>query len=256
MEAYLAFGDTDLDLTGGPGGNTTLLAYKDGVQIIDPNWTLTPSPLARGRYKLVIPSVTSGVIEVYIYKTSNPAIYWEGTISNESSVILDVMAPNNVYTAAALVNAPAGEVHALFQTILNRLLSERVEATVAIVDPTPIDDLVLFQGNDYPEFEITLGPQWTLYLDGTYDVYFVVSDNLTTLTSWLEITGTILDQGTCTIKFPITAGEIDVVSGKYMWQVQLRLPNPDPLLPPLSMKVAAYGHLYIKRTFPEPVPVP
>jgi hypothetical protein len=150
----------------------------------------------------------------------------------------------------------SGEIPAYFQTTLDRLLEQKVEGSLVVVNPTPVDELTLFQFNDYPEFELTLNPQWTTYLDGSYEVYFTIMRTLNSTNSLLESQGTIVDQATCTISFPITVEQMDIDHGQYVWQVQLRKPNPNPLLAPLSLKVTSYGHVFVRPTFkgiPDPV---
>lgn len=141
-----------------------------------------------------------------------------------------------------------GELDEYFQTTLNRLLEQKVEGSIVTVAPSPIDPITLYQNNDYPEFELTLGPQWSPYLDGTYFPYLTIKEKIVDGAVLSEVVGTVIDQGQGTLSFPLTKAHTNLAPTKYMWQVQLRLPDIDPDLPPVSVKVAASGTLHIRPT--------
>lgn len=147
-----------------------------------------------------------------------------------------------------------GTSDAMFQEVLNRLLEQKVEGTIVTVAPTLIDGMVIYQYNDYPELEITLGPQWSTFLDGSYDIYLTISETLTGSTPVLEVEGSVYDQASARIQTPLTVEDTSINPGQYVWQVQLRKPGalPDDL--PLSVKIPAHGKVHVRPALKRVIP--
>jgi hypothetical protein len=171
-------------------------------------------------------------------------------------IITGHVTPNSAAVALSAGGVDIADLITSFSTVMNRLLEQKVEGSITTVNPVEIDAITLYQHNDYPEFELTLNPQWSTYLDGSYEVYFYIKETLGAVTPIVSKVGTIISQAECTVQFPLTVTNLDVNWGEYVWQVVLWKPDTLPTDPPLSVKVAGFGKVYIRPTFkalPEPV---
>lgn len=144
----------------------------------------------------------------------------------------------------------------LLQQTLDRLLELKVDGTLAAATPpTNSEDLTLYQYNDYA-FELSLNILWSTYLDGSYDVYFTIMETMNATTYLAESVCTILSQDQATIRVPLTVTQMNIPVGSYIWQIQLRQENANPLLAPASLKVVAFGKTYVRPTLKKGLPAP
>lgn len=236
----------------------TFTTFATQIPVSDVGWTLTH--IQNGVYELVVPLATVKTV----YSLADTAT---GLITADG--ILDPVVTGGDPWATPLPGLyPEGSAgyllgnnlnSALFQSTLNRLLEQKVDGSLVVVNPSPLDDLILYQFNDYPEMELSLNPQWTTYLDGSYEIFFTIKENARDTVALVEVQGTIIDQASCTVGFALTIADMSVNPTKGIWQVQLRKPDPgDPTIL-ISLKIATHGHVYIRPALkepPEPVVAP
>jgi len=226
METTVTFGEDDIGLV--KSNMTLVVKTMTGAVVDTTGWTMTESQ--RGTYRIDVPGATVDS-SLYIYKTLDPTVFYDGLMSPDDS-------------------------SDLLQDTLDRLLELKVDGTLsAATPPTNSDDLTLYQFNDYL-FELTLDIRWSAYLDGSYLVYFTIAPSASSLVYLAESVCTILDQAQATIQVPLTVTQMNIPVGSYIWQIQLRKENANPLLAPDSIKVVAFGKNHIRPTLKKGLPAP
>jgi hypothetical protein len=111
----------------------------------------------------------------------------------------------------------------------------------------PGDDIVLNQENSYSGILVTLGPDWSAYLDGSYTVYFTAKARYTedNTTNFFSVVASVDDQSTGVISVDLTVVHTDIPTGNgYWWQIQI-VDDPDT---PVEVKTPVTGKLIIEPT--------
>jgi hypothetical protein len=109
------------------------------------------------------------------------------------------------------------------------------------------DEIVLRKENSYADVLITLGPDWSAYLDGSYTIYFTAKSRYTedNTTNFFSVVCSVSDQSTGVISVDLTVSNLDIDVGQnYWWQIQI----VDSPTSPTEVKTPVTGNLAIIPT--------
>jgi len=147
-----------------------------------------------------------------------------------------------------------GEVGGYLQLILSALgsITSSIYFPGSISNPYEAktdEPLIIYTDSDYDEIVFTIGPQWATYLgDATITVWFTLADEKRPRKKILDAQGTVADEATGVVKVALTAAQMDIPPGKYLWQIQLRTLDGETV----ERRVAMAGMAYVKNTLKVP----
>lgn len=141
----------------------------------------------------------------------------------------------------------AGYILGTFGPAFSNLVSQHGAGTVLVPNPIPQGDpLNLYRRASYEGIQFTLGPEWSPYLDGNYDVYFSAKQYVTDPDSKMlwDVACSIVDQSSGTVSANLTRAQTDHGVREGWWQIRISEKVVAPAKPQV-VKPAMEGDLRI-----------
>lgn len=141
----------------------------------------------------------------------------------------------------------AGYILGTFGPAFQNLVGQHGAGSVLVPNPVPQGDpLNLYRRASYEGILFTLGPEWSPYLGGDYDVYFSAKQYVTDPDSKLlwDVACSIVDQGLGTVSANLTRAQTDHNIREGWWQIRVSEKVVAPAKPTIA-KPAMEGDLRI-----------